>query len=165
MGMMATDEIDPWLNIFSEHGGVYSVTTEDDDSLFTEKMYSANKMVSAFESIFLTQANKVHGDSTILKLPDPNILKLSTSAHTEAGDDEGDPVFHDEDNDPIPEENERLLRADQTQFWLDSESILVPTNRAADKQLTAMQRHCKNGHVGYMAGCLIWDLAPPRMNI
>jgi len=30
--MMATDKIDPWLNIFGEHGGIYSVTTEDDDS-------------------------------------------------------------------------------------------------------------------------------------
>ena len=36
---------------------------------------------------------KVHGDSTILKLPDPNILKLSTSAHTEAGDDDGCKLF------------------------------------------------------------------------
>ena len=150
--MMATDKIDPWLNIFGEHGGIYSVTTEDDDSLFTEKVYTANKMVSALEDIFQAKAPM---DSAILKLPDPNILKTSAKAHTEAAEDEGDTVFHDEDNDPIPEENERLLRADQTQFWLDSESILVPTNRAADKQLTAMQRHCKNGHVGYMAGCLI----------
>merc|ERR1712086_1239723 len=30
--MMTTDKIDPWLNIFGEHGGIYSVTTEDDDS-------------------------------------------------------------------------------------------------------------------------------------
>ena len=39
-------------------------------------------------------------DSTILKLPDPKILKSSEKAHTEAAEDEGDPVFHDENNDP-----------------------------------------------------------------
>ena len=70
--MMATDKIDPWLNIFGEHGGIYSVTTEDDDSLFTEKVYTANKMVSALEDIFQAKAPM---DSAILKLPNPNILK------------------------------------------------------------------------------------------
>ena len=70
---MATDKIDPWLNIFGEHGGIYSVTTEDDDSLFTEKVYTANKMVSAFEDICQAKAPM---DSAILKLPDPRCNEL-----------------------------------------------------------------------------------------
>jgi len=48
-----------------------------------------------------------------------------------------------------------LLRADQTQFWIESEAVLAPTGRAADKQLNSMQRHSKCGHVGYHPNCLI----------
>ena len=48
-----------------------------------------------------------------------------------------------------------LIRADQTQFWIESESVLAPTGRAADKKLNQSQRHSKCGHVGYHENCLI----------